>query len=134
MTTTSQLFNYIKCNDDNEALALITAGEVDLDYQDNYGNTALHCACIFDRPEIMLALIATGKSNPGAQNINGNTVLHVICTYLHSPIRIKIILELLATGESNPNCKNKYKLTALDYARKYYNFEIINILQNACDA
>ena len=68
---------------------LITLG-ANIDWQDNYGSTALHCCARANHPEIAKMLIDAG-ADVNIQHNYGSTALHCCASYNHPKIARMLI-------------------------------------------
>ncbi|MCS5711374.1 ankyrin repeat domain-containing protein [Candidatus Berkiella aquae] len=93
--TTSAFFEIIKKRSSPifmEALVTLIADGIDIDAQDDKGNTPLHWAVRQGYPEIIQLLIDNG-ANVNAQNNEGNAPLHLATTYVDTEMQRRIYSE-----------------------------------------
>ena len=80
---------------------ILTSKILDLNYQDNIGNSYLHLAVLYKLEKIAKALIEKGISI-NKQNKNGNTCLHL--AYLNNS---DSMISILKTNKADLNMRNK---------------------------
>eukprot|EP00794_Sanderia_malayensis_P016812 gene16812-18508_t len=91
---------------------------------DNSDSSPLHEACKFGDPNIVQALLKQGAS-VSAQNANGTTPLHHAVTFGHVKLS-----ELLIRCGADPNVADNIGCSAVDYAKKMRNKELLQILED----
>ena len=110
----------------NETLQEIINHEVQLDYQDIHGNTALLLACSYRQQESVKILLEAG-SNPNIVDNNGDTCLHA---GVRTGCRKKIIRTIIDHC-FDVNATNKKTRTALVVACMFNNEGAIKVLLDA---
>ena len=111
-------------DDAKTAQSLLDQG-VNINYQDEFGRTALMFAAIHDSENIAQLLINNG-ADLNLQNDNGNTAL-IIASADNS---IDVVQLLIDNGASF-TLRNKYKQSAYDLAKTRGNQAVLNILPKA---
>jgi ankyrin repeat protein len=95
----------------------------DINYQDDYGRTALMYACLYDHPEVCTLLI-NNKAGIDMQNRSKNTAL-IIAAMNES---VDCVRNLMLAG-ANSKMKGLTGETALEIAVKFHHDQSANILR-----
>ena len=106
---------------------LIKASGVDVNVQDSYGRTALHCASMYGHKECVELLIKA-DADINIQGRSGNTALHFASNYNSYKESVELLIN--ASGV-NVNIQNNYGDTALHNASRYCNKDCIELLIKA---
>ena len=127
MDINKELFNLIKNNKYNEFKKLLNK-DIDINLQDEFKNTLIHYAIIYNQEEI-IKLLLSYQCNIDYIDIDGFTILYYPIKYGYNNI-LKIILENSKHIIGFPiyNIKDKNMNTALHYAVIYNNSDSLNIL------
>lgn len=112
-------------NGHTNIVKLLVQYGVNINIQDQYGQTSLFTAVCKNQISTVKALLALG-ADPNIPSYKNNTVLHLACQ--NNNIEI---LELLLQHEINISYKNRQQKTALDIAIENNHQEIIKILTEA---
>lgn len=121
-----RLITAAKKGDAGEAQQLIDRGW-DVNYQDDQGNTALHYASSWNRPQIVACLIKNGPKVE-TKNLQGKTALHYACLQA----RLDIVKILVKNGMANVNIKDKDGWTPLQMVADAGNLSIVKYLVEQC--
>jgi len=112
---------------ENEIIKLLQKPYIEVNLQDNNGDTPLILAVKSNDPESndpeLIQMLLMKGANPDIKNNNGNTPL-ILAAKSNNPELIKM---LLMKG-ANPDIQNYDGETALTWAGRYNNQEIIQIL------
>lgn len=107
---------------------LVKAPNINLNIQDDTGETPLMIAAEKDNPEVTQILVSSG-ANPNVQKpgglYKGETALHFAARYNHP----NVVRELLKAPTIKKNMKNNSGKTALDIAIEKKNQEVIQLLR-----
>ena len=87
--------------------ALLKIPSIDINYQDEDGNTPLHLACINDNVDIIILLMAR-SANIFKTNKEGNTILHTACEN-NSINAFKFLIELFDIIDGNKDNEEENK-------------------------
>jgi ankyrin repeat protein len=97
--------------------------KIDIDHQDNDGNTALHQAVGMGQVEFIKLLLLKGV-NVHASNNDGFTPLHVAAMNEYP-----ILANLLLTHGADPYHKNNKDQSSIDIARKNVRSTVLPLLE-----
>jgi ankyrin repeat protein len=112
-------------NNDEITLLLIEKGvyiDLDIKYKNNYNNTLLHLACLYNQQKLALYLIEK-NINENVLNDIGNSAFHYAC--LNGLLEV---VEVLINKNVNINLLNNKNYSPLYYATKYKKYNIIQLL------
>jgi ankyrin repeat protein len=104
-----------------------SAGSVKNGPIDSFGVTPLMLAAGFDDPAGTSALVKAGANLDTADHRHMTALMMAIATDRVNPANVRLLVEAGAAV----NIKDRYGETALDWARKYRNPEVIAILEKA---
>ena len=127
MNINKELFNLIKNNKYDEFKKILNK-DIDINLQDEFKNTLIHYAIIYNQEEI-LKLLLSYQCNIDYIDIDGFTILYYPIKYGYNNI-LKIILENSKHIVGFPiyNIQDKNMNTPLHYSVIYNNRETLNIL------
>lgn len=127
MDINKELFNLVKNNKYDEFKKILNK-DIDINLQDEYKNTLIHYAIIYNQEEI-IKLLLSYQCNIDYIDIDGFTILYYPIKYGYNNI-LKIILENSKNIVGFPiyNIKDKNNNTPLHYSILYNNIETLNIL------
>jgi|WetSurMetagenome_2_1015567.scaffolds.fasta_scaffold80716_1 uncharacterized protein len=91
--------------------------------KDDFGQTPLHKAMVFDRKDAV-ALLLTKKADVNARDYNGFTPLH--CAAISGNIGI---VKLLLANKADVNAKDNLKGTPLRWAASYRHKDAVELLR-----
>ena len=100
---------------------------ININIQNNYGNTVFHLACQYDRLAIVEYCIKNTNLDVNIQNINGYTGFYYACSYR----RLAIIKILIKDARLNLNIQNNIGWTAFHEACRTGNIKIISLFLNS---
>eukprot|EP00667_Euglena_gracilis_P034506 EG_transcript_60185 len=106
-TTLFDYFQAIRASNEGEVKAVLASGQWPVNFQNGYGQTAVHIATIHNKPDI-IGLLARYNANLDLQDIQGHTPLHIACRNAHHGAdylpTIRLLLQLGAAPDipSNP--------------------------------
>ena len=89
-----QLYEASKYGRVDEVERLLARG-APVDWKGNYGWTALHTACIYNKPDVVKILTQQGGIDVNVQDTDKDTPLHYACHYGY----LKCVQLLMATGQ-----------------------------------
>ena len=107
--------------------ASTTAGHVKNGPIDSFGVTPLMLAAGFDDPAGITALIRAGAKLDSTDHRHMTALMMAVATDRANPSNVRRLIE----AGADLNVKDRYGETALDWARKYRNPEVIAILEKA---
>jgi ankyrin repeat protein len=127
MNINKELFYLIK-NHKYDEFKKILNKDIDVNFQDEYKNTLIHYAIIFNQEEI-IKLLLSYECNIDYIDIDGKTILYYPIKYGYNNI-FKIILDNSKDiiGITIYNIKDKNNNTPLHYAVLYNNSVALNVL------
>ncbi len=105
-----------------DAAAMIFNNGGDPDQADEHLNVPLHTACIFGSRRVVRYLLESAVAVDSV-DLDGNTAMH-FCA--HAELEATNCCKLLLDYEAKPATLNAYGQTALDYARKVHNDQIVD--------
>jgi ankyrin repeat protein len=122
-----ELFNLIKNHKYDEFKKCLNK-DIDLNVQDEYNNTLIHYAVIFNQEEI-IKLLLSYECNLDYIDIDGKTILYYPIKYGYNNI-LKILLNNSKhiVGVPINNIKDKNNNSPLHYASLYNNYEATDFL------
>jgi ankyrin repeat protein len=129
MNINKELFNLIKNHKYDEFKKLLNKNkDIDINLQDEYNNSLIHYAIVFNQEEI-IKLLLSYECNIDYIDIDGKTILYYPIKYGYNNI-LKILLENSnhIIGIHIHNIKDNNNNTPLHYAIIYNNHEALQIL------
>ncbi|CAB0030422.1 unnamed protein product [Trichogramma brassicae] len=84
---------------------------VQVNIQDNYGNSPLHFALRYNRTNLIESLMKNG-ADPNLANAKGSTALHIVCKYYRSHVLAEMLFK---------NCNDRYQPVRVNAQDNYGN-------------
>jgi len=109
----------------SEIAAILVSRGAKLDFQDEVKFTPLHLACFYNNDEVVGELLR-GGANVNMSGIVGDRPLHLACSRGH----VNIVKRLLSTKDCEVDAKDNENNTALHYAARQAQVDIVKILLN----
>ena len=130
MNNNEIFLKYIRSNEIEKVYPLISTKEVDINFVDKFGSTALSIA-VADGNEKLVKILLDYGASVGTEYKNEASILHIACNYNNI-----VIVRLLIESRVNINELDKYGnnalWTATFNARGYY--EVVELLlRNGAD-
>jgi hypothetical protein len=112
---------------DIEAVKLIIDknNELNINIQNEYGNTPLHFACVYNNIEMVKLLLKYKNVDVNMQNVDKETPLHIACELCNFDI-IKLLLDHNAVDINLQNNKNETAYDILNNFSTYRFKEFFN--------
>ncbi|KAK1940875.1 Ankyrin-3 [Phytophthora citrophthora] len=124
----STALHYAALKSNAEIVSILLEGGSSVTAVNNDGRTALHIAARYSNAEIVSILLDGGSSVTEVDN-NGWTILHAAVRDFDSDTLDKV--KLLLAKEAVLNTPDKKGSTALHFAARYCNQEVVNLLLDA---
>ena len=110
--------------------ALLNVDGIDVNAKGFGNRTPLHHASFYGHKDVVKALREIEGIDINAKDCDGRTALIRACVPQGmDPVYYDVVKLLLGAKDIDVNVKDKYHNTALDYAKKNSNVEIINLLK-----
>ncbi|KAG2213119.1 hypothetical protein INT47_011268 [Mucor saturninus] len=115
-TTDNDLILAACRNDQDEMLEdVLKEGDIDINYADALGDTALHYAARFGSLTCLEILVDIPGINVNLRNNQGDTPLHLAVRYEDDPEVAISMVDILLDSGADPRIQNKAKSTVGDY-------------------
>jgi ankyrin repeat protein len=123
MTTKEDLFLKSVCEDNYVAVINYINNGIDINYCNEWNNTALILACRFGNYRMVELLLDQQGININHGNNQGNTALHIACRREY----LMIVAQLLSAGANVHTC-DIYNALPLNLAVHINNYTLVNML------